>query len=222
MSGPEINFEITIRRYRAADRADVLRIGADTAFFGAPIEKYMEDRRIFCDAFYVYYTDLEPGNCWIAEADGKAVGFLTGCLDSKARTGRYIQRILPGLLKSLLRGQYHFGPRTWDYLRRLLGAGFRSEVPQVDFKVYPAHLHINVDASFRGRGLGRRLMNAYLDQLRSHHIPGVHLMTTSLNEAACKLYESVGFHLVDVRPTRMWEGIIDGYVEDRCYGLLFR
>jgi hypothetical protein len=65
-------------------------------------------------------------------------------------------------------------------------------------------------------------MNAYLDQLRSQHVPGVHLMTTSLNEAACRLYENAGFRLVDARPTRMWEGIIDGDVEDRCYGLLLK
>jgi len=222
MSGPDINSEIAIRLYRPADRADVLRIGADTAFFGAPIEKYMEDRQIFSDGFYSYYTDVEPGFCWVADAGGKVSGFLTGCLDSRTKAGRYIQHILPGLLKSLVRGQYHFGSRMWDYLRRLLGAGFRSEVPHVDFRVYPAHLHINVDASYRGHGLGRRLMNAYLGQLRSFHVPGVHLMTTSLNEAACKLYESVGFRLVDARPTRMWVGIIDGYVEDRCYGLLLK
>ena len=222
MSGLDINSEIDIRLYRPADRADVLRIGADTAFFGAPIEKYMEDRQIFSDGFYSYYTDMEPGFCWVADAGGKVSGFLTGCPDSKVKAGRYIKHILPGLLKSLSHGQYHFGPRTWDYFRRLLGAGFRSEAPQVDFRVYPAHLHINVDVRFRGQGLGRRLMNAYLGQLCSLRVPGVHLMTTSLNEAACKLYESVGFSLVDVRPTRMWEGIIDGYVEDRCYGLLLQ
>jgi ribosomal protein S18 acetylase RimI-like enzyme len=220
MSGADFNSENIIRLFRPTDRADVLRIGADTAFFGAPIEKYMEDRRIFSDGFYSYYTDVEPGFCWIAEVNGRGAGFLTGCQDSRTKAGRYIQRTLPGLLKSLMRGQYHFGPLTWDYFRRLVGAGLRSEAPQVDFKIYPAHLHINVDASYRGHGLGRRLMNAYLEQLRSLYVPGVHLMTTSLNEAACRLYESVGFRLVDARSTRMWQGIIDGVVEDRCYGLL--
>jgi ribosomal protein S18 acetylase RimI-like enzyme len=222
MSGLDLTSEIDIRLYRPTDRADVLRIGADTAFFGAPIEKYMEDRQIFSDSFYSYYTDVEPGFCWIAGTGGMAAGFLTGCPDSRTKAGRYIRRILPGLLKSLVWGRYQFGPRTWDYFRRLLGAGLRSEVPHVDFRIYPAHLHINVDVSYRGHGLGRRLMNAYLGQLHSLHVPGVHLMTTSLNEAACKLYESVGFRLVDARPTRMWQGLIDGIVEDRCYGLLLQ
>jgi len=209
--------EAVIRLYQPADRGDLLRIGADTAFFGAPVEKYMEDRRIFCDAFYSYYTDVEPGYCWIAEAEGKAAGFLAGCPDSKARVGLYARFILPKFLGSLIQGDYRFGPLTRDYLRRLIKAGLRSEAPHVDFSVYPAHLHINVAEGFRGAGLGRRLMDAYLDQLRALYVTGVYLMTTSLNEAACRLYESVGFRLFDARPTRMWEGIVDGYIENRCY-----
>jgi ribosomal protein S18 acetylase RimI-like enzyme len=219
MSNLDNRSEISVRLFRPFDREEVLRIGADTAFFGAPIEKYMEDRQIFSDGFYSYYTDVEPGFCWVADAGGQVVGFLTGCPDSSAKAGRYISHILPGMLKSLVRGKYHFGPLTRDYFRRLAGAGFRGEAPQVSFKDYPAHLHINVEADFRGHGLGRGLMSAYLDQLRSLCVPGVHLMTTSLNEVACKLYESVGFRLIDARPTKMWQGIIDGYVEDRCYGM---
>ena len=213
------NPDVVIRLYQPADREDVLRIGADTAFFGAPIEKYMEDRQIFSDAFYSYYTDVEPGYSWIAEVDGKAAGFLAGCPDSKAKAGRYIRNVLPALLRSLAHGKYRFGPLTRDYLRRLVGAGFRNEAPHVDFSIYPAHLHINVDAGFRGHGIGRRLMNAYLGQLRGSQITGVHLNTTSLNEAACRMYENMGFHLLDARPTRMWEGIMMEYVENRCYGL---
>jgi GNAT superfamily N-acetyltransferase len=166
MSNLDNRSEISIRLFRAVDREEVLRIGPDTAFFGAPIEKYMEDCQIFSDGFYSYYTDVEPGFCWVADAGGQAAGFLTGCPDSSAKAGRYISRILPGMLKSLVRGKYHFGPLTRDYFRRLAGAGFRGEAPQVSFKDYPAHLHINVDVDFRSHGLGRRLMNAYLDQLR--------------------------------------------------------
>ena len=156
------NPDVVIRLYQPADREDMLRIGADTAFFGEPIEKYMEDRQIFSDAFYSYYTDVEPGYSWIAEVDGKVAGFLAGCPDSRAKAGLYIRNVLPALLRSLTHGKYRFGPLTRDYLRRLVGAGFRRETPRADFSIYPAHLHINLDAGFRGHGIGRKLMTAYL------------------------------------------------------------
>jgi ribosomal protein S18 acetylase RimI-like enzyme len=216
------NPDVVIRLYQPADREHVLRIGADTAFFGAPIEKYMEDRQFFSDAFYSYYTDVEPGYSWIAEVDGKVAGFLAGCPDSRAKAGLYIRNVLPALLRSLTHGKYRIGPLTRDYLRRLVGAGFRREAPHADFSIYPAHLHINLDAGFRGHGIGRKLMTAFLDQMRHSNVAGVHLKTTSMNLEACHLYESMGFCLLDARPTRMWEGIMVGYVENRCYGLILR
>ena len=62
-------------------------------------------------------------------------------------------------------------------------------------------------------------MTAYLDQLSDMGVPGVFLDTTDINAAACKLYESLGFMLLDKRQTSVWKDIIPGSVENRCYGL---
>ncbi len=83
--------DLVIRPYKPADRQAVFRIGGDTAFFGAPIEAYMEDRTAFLDAFYAYYTDLEPEHTWVAAANEEVVGFLTGCVDTRVHD-RKIQR----------------------------------------------------------------------------------------------------------------------------------
>ncbi len=42
----------TVRPYRPEDRAALLAIGADTGFFGAPVEAFYEDRRLVCDLLY--------------------------------------------------------------------------------------------------------------------------------------------------------------------------
>ena len=103
-----------------------------------------------------------------------------------------------------------------------LGALARREFPPVDLTQYPAHLHINVDAAWRGAGAGRRLMEAYLAQLLSLGVPGVHLRTTSLNTAAVALYTRIGFRLLGARPTRLWAHVTEQPVENRCYGLRIR
>jgi ribosomal protein S18 acetylase RimI-like enzyme len=68
--------------------------------------------------------------------------------------------------------------------------------------------------------MGRQLIEAFLAQLRSLGSRGVHLSTTSENEAACRLYENMGFHLLSAMPTRVWEGMIHRPVENRIYGLI--
>ncbi len=210
-----------IRPFQRNDRAALLEIGAATAFFGAPIEAYLEDRRAFQDAFYAYYTDYEPEHTWVActtSNQEKVIGFLTGCTDP----GRYGQvtrmKILPGVFWNLIRGKYRTGPKTWAYIRALVSGGIRHEFPSADEALYPTHLHINLLPDYRGQGLGRQLIEHYLNQLRSLNLPGVHLHTTNLNRAACHLYEKTGFNLLDARPTQVWKRWVQEPVENRCYG----
>jgi len=210
---------LLVRKYKLADRVALDRIAADTAFFGEPVEAFLGDRRLFCDAFYAYYTDLEPEHSWVACVGQEVVGFLVGCVDTKLQQRRWARRVLPSVAWRAFRGQYRLGWTTVRYTARLAQSYLRGEFASVDLGAYPAHLHINVDKRWRGRGTGRRLMEAYLDQLRRSQVPGVHLNTTSLNEAACRLYEKVGFRLLDARATRVWLHLVDRPVESRCYGL---
>jgi ribosomal protein S18 acetylase RimI-like enzyme len=208
-----------IRPYQERDREWVMKIAADTAFFGEPLEAFMDDRRLFCDIFYSYYTDLEPQHAWVADAGQEIVGFLMGCTCTASQRQRWISTILPRTAWRVFRGHYRIEIKTRHYLWGLIGVMVRKEHIQVDEKIYPAHLHINLSKAWRSLGLGKQLILAYLDQLRQEHIPGVHLMTTSINTIAIGLYERLGFNLLDARPTRLWNSLVNTPVENRCYGL---
>lgn len=208
-----------IRPYYPNDRDALFRIAGDTAFFGNPIEAYMEDRRLFLDAFYAYYTDYESEHAWVAVADGKVIGFLVGNLDPKKYRRTMAHKIIPAVIKRLGQGEYRIGPKTRRYLREVALAFIRGEIPKVDEMLYPSHLHLNVDAQRRGLGIGKELLMGYLNHLRCLGVPGVHLQTTNLNRAACHVYESLGFSLLEARKTRVWEWIVNEKVENRCYGM---
>lgn len=197
----------------------VFRIAADTAFFGEPVEHFLEDRNLFCDAYYRYYTRFEVRHSWVALGAGDVVGFLMGCRETRLQAGRWARAILPLVLAKTLRGGYHWGPLTRRYLSGLIRAYFAGEMPHADVSRYPAHLHLNVVAPWRGLGIGRRLLQTYLDQLRQEGVPGVHLCTTDQNQAACHLYAACGFQRLDARTTRLWAYWRAAPVENRCYGL---
>jgi ribosomal protein S18 acetylase RimI-like enzyme len=211
-----------IRPYQPEDRDIIYRIAADTAFFGEPVEALLEDRRLFCDAFYRYYVDYEPEHIWVECADAQVVGFLAGCLDTKARNRILALRLLPWTVSRALRGKYRFGSRTRLYALELAWEVFSGKVPRADLRTFPAHLHVNIAAEWRGQGLGRSLLTAYMGFLRRAGLPGVHLETTSQNVAACRLYESLGFRLLDERLSSLWTHFIGSPVFNRCYGLEFR
>ena len=210
---------LTIRPYRPEDREGLFKIAADTAFFGEPIEAYMEDRRIFLDAFYAYYTDYEPEHCWVATADETVVGFITGCVDTTRKEKVVNREINPRVLRRMLTGYYRIGPKARRYLWRMGKSKQKHLYPTMDLNKFPTHLHINVDKNWRGYGIGIRLMQMFLDQLTYLKIPGVHLGTSSENVVACQLYEKLVFQLIEEKPSIMWQDIVDHPVQNRAYGL---
>jgi hypothetical protein len=199
---------VIIRLYTPTDRMAVERIAADTAFFGAPVEAFLDDRRVFIDGMCTYYIEFEPEHLWVAATEagsvpaGTVAGYLFGCVDTTPHSRIWTRRILPRLILRTLTGHYRLGRKTWRYSLAALGAARRGQFPGADLARYPAHLHINMDARFRGEGGGRGLMEAYLGQLSALGVRGVHLHTTSgggrhvhtvrLRAARCGAHADVG------------------------------
>jgi ribosomal protein S18 acetylase RimI-like enzyme len=208
-----------IRPYQPSDRQAVWTLAADTAFFGAPVEAFMEDRALYCAAFVTYYTDYEPEWLWVAEVEGAVAGYVMGCGDNRRRWQTWCVRIMPTVLRQCLRRRCRIGAKTLRYTYRLLRAALAGQLPAVPLDQFPAHLHIGVAAASRGQGIGRALIETCLAQFWATGIGGIHLVTTDRNQAACRLYESLGFRLLDTRQTQLWRGWVAGNVQNRAYGI---
>jgi peptidyl-dipeptidase Dcp len=59
-----------------------------------------------------------------------------------------------------------------------------------------------IDPSYRGIGLGRKLMDLYVDCLKSQQYKGSYLLTTNELPAAAHLYTAYGFQLKEEKPAR--------------------
>jgi ribosomal protein S18 acetylase RimI-like enzyme len=208
-----------IRPYRPQDREAVWGLVADTAFFGAPVETFLDDRALFCAAFAAYYTDYEPGRLWVAEVTGTVVGYVMGCGDSRRRTRVSCTHVLPAVLVGTVKGHYRIGRKTLRFALRALQELLEGTVPSVPLARFPGHVHINVAEPARGQGIGRSLLEACLAQFWATGTSGVHLLTTDHNQAACHLYEKLGFRLLDARQTHLWHGLVAGEVQNRAYGI---
>ncbi|MGH9791596.1 MAG: GNAT family N-acetyltransferase, partial [Candidatus Acidiferrales bacterium] len=58
---------------------------------------------------------------------------------------------------------------------------------------------------YQGQGLGRRLMAASVQALRSNRFHALSLTVTSANVAAVKLYERIGFHTSKRFSAAVWQ-----------------
>ena len=130
------------------------------------------ERREFLDRWTGYYLECEPENFFLA-----------------ANAGGRIAGYLTGCVDSLGAARlYHDIPYFGlfeDY-----------------FAAYPAHFHINCHPRFRNRGIGSRLVAAYLERCARDGLPGVHVITAAAARNVA-FYRRCGF---DVSVTRRWRG----------------
>ena len=209
----------TIRRYQPSDRSAVRQLTGDTAHFGDPVERFFDARELFLDAFTSYYTDVAYNYLWVAHDDNTLIGYIMGCPDTydyQVWYRAHIRRV--AWRAATLRYRGVFTRKSLGFLRRYL----RWRVPYVDLAPYPAHLHINTRADWRGQGVGTALMKTYLDQLHNENIPGMHLETTSENKIAVSWYERLGFQLLQSVPTNVYQHSVGHAVDLLLYALRLR
>ena len=176
-----------VRQYEARDRAAVRAICCDTADAGAPIDRHFPDREVFADVLTRYYTDFAPAASWVAEENGKVVGYLTGCLDTRQFLRTMAWRIVPAaLVKAVAHGSlWHRFVR--QNLRR--PASQRRQL----MKEFPAHLHLNLREGHRHHGAGQQLLEKFLAQ--AGHL-GIHAGVGETNLAGRKFFERAGFVII--------------------------
>jgi ribosomal protein S18 acetylase RimI-like enzyme len=206
----------TIRRYQPADRSDVRQLAGDTAHFGDPIERFLDAREVFLDAFASFYTDIMGDYLWIAEEDGVLLGYIMGCPDTSEYNAWYRDNVRQVAWRAAtLRYRGVFTRKSLGYIWRYA----QVRIPYVDLSPYPAHLHINTRADMRGSGIGTTLMKTYLDQLRNENVSGVHLETSSANTIAVPWYERLGFQLLQRTPSDLYITSVGHSVDFLLYGM---
>ena len=68
--------------------------------------------------------------------------------------------------------------------------------PEAVIADFPSHLHIDLLARARGRGLGRTLVGGLTADLRARGSSGVHLEVGTANENAIAFYRHLGFEVL--------------------------
>jgi GNAT superfamily N-acetyltransferase len=136
---------------------------------------------LFAELWVGPYERLAPGSTYVAEIEGRIVGYLTGCPDTATFRRRRRFRVTLPLLIGIALHRYAW---TQD-ARRLVRLSLRQSrgvearlapaLPATFDRDYPAHLHMNVEAEWRSRHIGAALIERFTRDLEAARIPGVHL-----------------------------------------------
>ncbi|MBK7665638.1 MAG: GNAT family N-acetyltransferase [Candidatus Methylophosphatis roskildensis] len=150
---------ISIRHYRTdgPDRQQINDVCCDAALLGAPIDSIFQDREWFTDFMVAPYLLIEPEHTWVAEADNRVVGYLTGSVGVLFGIQRAQLALLAvdRLLWKHMLGKYKHHPRSQQFVRFVLTEAL-LQVPA--HPSHAGHFHFNVAEGHRGQGIGSHLI----------------------------------------------------------------
>jgi GNAT superfamily N-acetyltransferase len=176
---PEETTELvyTIRPCRAGDLDALRAICEETSTIPLNGEK---DRRFllltFCDA----YVRFAPESSFVAaDENDHPLGYLFCAADTKAFFKMFRKHVLPEIAS--------LGPKY-----AVMGRGV-CMMQTFCARFAPAHMHIDLTAAARRRGIGSALIAAMKKKLAARGISRVSLSVSRKNTAAIRFYEKNGF-----------------------------
>lgn len=186
-----------LRLAENSDRAlwhGVRQLCCQTGNDGAAIEPAQWE--FFAQVWIAPYQNILPQWTYVATSDNVVVGYLTGCPDTaKFLRQKWLFCDLP-LAVRLSAKIARLSPTEKRFLKRIAGLtrgpeqGFPATLRRSLTRAYPAHLHMNVDASRRRQGIGRHLIARYFADLGQARVAGVHLYCGSRPR---EFYRRMGF-----------------------------
>lgn len=182
-----------IRPFRPGDEPALADICLKTADAGADATGVLDDDDLWAEIFVLPYVARHPDLAFVVETDdGRVVGYVVSAPDTRAFEEWFRSEWWP---RRGSRWPRPSAPSTRQdgIVAYAYGRGAGAEPYGDD---YPAHLHIDLLPEAQGRGLGRRLIDTLVVELRRQGVPGLHLVASSENLGAVAFYPRVGFTAV--------------------------
>ncbi len=170
-------FTFTIRRCEARDLEVLRDICEETSTIALDSEK---DRQFLLLTYCDSYVKYAAGSSFVAvDETDRPVGYLFCAADTKAFFKTFRKNVLPEIAR--------LGPKY-----AVMGWSVCA-AQTFCARFAPAHLHIDLTAAARRRGVGTALMNTLKAHLAAQGIERVSLSVSGKNAAAIRFYEKNGF-----------------------------
>ena len=124
--------------------------------------EFLDAREAVEDVLTLYFTDHAPGSCFVAEDNGKVVGYLLGTDDVRTMEKMMALNILPRILRAVVVQGTIFRVGKNLLFSGIIFLGFCRENshPKRTYRharfdhAFPATFHLNVVEEYRGKGIG--------------------------------------------------------------------
>ncbi len=180
----------TIRNFHPSDMSMIYKICLLTGDSGKDATDLYSDPELLGHYYAAPYAIFEPELCFIVTNDGKPCGYILGTKDSDGFAENCEKKWFPELRNRYKLPDENDTSRDAAIIRKI----HEGQLVKHEVKNYPAHLHIDLLPETQGQGMGRKLIEVFVNKLKEFNASALHLEVGKRNEGAIKFYEKVGFH----------------------------
>lgn len=188
--------KIIIRNYcKNPDELKAIRkISVRSSIFGEYIDRLL-NMEIVADLLTAYFLEYEAESCFVAENEGRIIGYLLGSCDVQKMRTIIKGRIIPAIIKKAFQSKQIFRSQNLLLLKNIVNSYLKGEFKIPDFyPQYPATLHVNIAEGYRGRAVGTSLVKHFLIYLENKNINGIHFGV--LSEKAKNFFLKLDFKIL--------------------------
>ncbi|WP_298976517.1 GNAT family N-acetyltransferase [uncultured Roseobacter sp.] len=198
---------IEIRKATPADADAFYRISLETGHLGGDATHLYADPKMMGHIYSAPYLRFEPDLAFVLGREKKVAGFCVGTAD----TSRF-ETLLEAEWWPPLRAQY---PKPNQALRATWSADARrghmihmpETAPAEVAARFPAHIHLNLLPVLQGQGIGRRLLQHWVEVATQLGVTAVHIGANAKNPRALRFWRSQGFDEIPCPLSRtVWMG----------------
>ncbi len=184
--------DLRIRKYHPSDITTLYKICLLTSNKGNDVKEFKEYPDLLGHLFVGPYVTLEPELCFVLLKDYEPCGYILGTKNSNEFHNQCETKWFPPLRKRYMLPEQTDKTRLAN-IKRVLHKGHK---PKDNFKLFPAHLHIDILPIAQGKGMGKKLMLEFMNELKRHDVQGLHLEVGKANTNAIDFYKHLGFDII--------------------------
>jgi ribosomal protein S18 acetylase RimI-like enzyme len=184
--------KIEIRSFKDSDLKSLYKICLLTGDSGKDATSIYEDPQLLGHFYAAPYAKLEPELTFILTLDHVPSGYIIGALDSQKFYEKCEKSWFPNLRKKYKLPDESDSSPDANIIRLI----HKGHVPNPELSEYPSHLHIDLLPITQGKGLGRIMMNRFIEKLKELNSPALHLEVGKKNSGAIVFYKKMGFHII--------------------------
>ncbi len=199
-----------IRQFRHVDLDGLYSISLATGLSGGDASQLYHDPKMVGHIYSAPYALLAPDLVFvIVDVDGVA-GYVAGTLDTVVWENRLEIEWWPNLrLQYADPDEVPIATRTVDQQRAHM-IHHPSRTPSAVSEKYPAHIHMNLMPRVQRRGLGAKLLAAWLTAVNQREPAKIHIGANRANEIAIKFWKKHCFeeltHELIPQTRTLWMG----------------